>query len=93
MPKKLIEIDEPEGYEVESIGMLNCYDDKKYKCVYFKPKQPEFIEVREYLLRCPFTHRIVPAILKKDDSAIIAELESLSSFYKWIDPDWRRVEI
>ena len=57
MPKQQIEIDVPEGYEVE----VNHHDCPMNGCsgqiVYdFKKKQPEFIEVREYLYQSIHGH-------------------------------------
>ena len=92
MPKQQIEIDVPEGYEVERVGTLSCYDDKKYKCVYFKPKQPEFIEVREYLVKTVCNRFILESVTKNlTRSPEQAELSP--GFLKWLDHDWRKVEI
>ena len=70
MPKQQIEIDVPEGYEVENIGMLmNCHYDKKYKCVYFKKKQPEFIEGdAEYKMSRPYLNAQIKLLRAMIDS-------------------------
>ena len=55
MPKQTIEIDVPEGYEIDLISKPALNPGKEIPhfdiTVYLKEKEPEFIEVREYLAK------------------------------------------
>lgn len=87
MPKQTIEIDVPEGYE---IGETQRIGDT-HSLIYFKKKEPEFIEIRAYLVKTDHDGLVYCSVQKGwDIPELVAKQES---FVKWLDQDWRKVEI
>lgn len=91
--KQQIEIDVPDGYEVKLIE-VRPFVTGGHGCnltVAFLKKQPEFIEVREYLM-CTVDGRVIWGRVVK--GVLTPEnVEGWSHFIKWLDPDWRKVEV
>lgn len=91
MAKQTIEIDVPEGCEVDYLIPLWSYRETQDVRLFFKKKEPEYIEVREYL----FTNWDGIArhnSAQKGHSDLLA-IEHSTDFIRWIDKDWRKVEI
>ena len=89
MPKQTIEIDVPEGYEV--VDPASHFIDGDCYIMHIKKKEHEFIEVREYFLKCDGI--VKKGVINKTDSYGAENVESLPDFFKWIDEDWRKVDI
>lgn len=92
--KQQIEIDVPDGFEVDSVvSLCSLYEDEAEDIrVFFKKKQPEFIEVRTYLYKN--STGLVPASICKDERYNNpGKIEGMQDFVKWLDPDWRQVEV
>lgn len=87
MPKQTIEIDVPEGYEIGEIQRIG----DTHSLIYFKKKEPEYIEVREFLARA-YDGVVVHYSAQKGISNT-KSIEESTSFIRWIDQDWRKVEI
>ena len=95
MPKQTIEIDVPEGYEIDFIAKSASPQGKEIPyldiTVYFIKKEPEFIEVREYLHRSDIY--VLHNSIQKDLHQKASDIESLPGFIRWIDEDWRKIYI
>lgn len=91
--KQKIEIDVPDGFEVTdtSCWMANMQTNTLILALPIKKKEPEYIEVREYLIT---THGGVTVhhSAQKGISSIKL-IEESTNFTRWIDKDWRKVEI
>ena len=89
MPKRMIEIDVPEGYEiVEPTSHIidgDCY------IMHIKKIGHEFIEVREYFLKCDGI--VKKGVLNKNEAYGAEDVESHPDFFKWIDVNWRKVDV
>lgn len=96
MTKQTIEIDVPEGYEIDLISKSALNPGKEIPyfdiTVYLKKKEPEFIEVREYLYRGVLGQVICSSIQKNLDQEI-ATIGSSPNFIKWLDEDWRKIYV
>lgn len=91
MTKQTIEIDVPDGWEFDSTH-TTIFDNEPDVLVFLKKKEPEFIEVREYLYRGVLGQVICSSIQKNLDQEI-ATIGSSPNFIKWIDQDWRKIYI
>lgn len=95
MTKQTIEIDVPEGYEIDLISKSALNPGKEIPhfdiTVYLKKKGPEFIEVREYLHRSDIY--VLHNSIQKDLHQKASDIESLPGFIRWIDEDWRKIYI
>lgn len=95
MPKQTIEIDVPEEYEVDNVllctSLMSSSLNQIY-CVQFKKKGPEYMEVREFLHR---THdgRLYVDSITNGHHCTPEEAEKFHGFVRWVDSDWRKVEI
>ena len=94
--KQTIEIDVPEGMEFVCFAEGSVLSDEtgivQHYTALFKRKEPEFIEVRSCIVRCEgdvLTYRSV----QKGFSYTPEHMESSLIFVKWVDKDWRKVEI
>lgn len=98
MPKQTIEIDVPEGYELVQVN--NQYRDTDpvtgeetlELILAIRKKEPEFIEVREYLFT-GWAGNILLETIQKDLGDNAATIESSPHFIRWIDNDWRKIYI
>lgn len=93
MPKQMIEIDVPDGYEFNSEfpGTDENGDFAERIIVILKKKEPKFIEVRDYLIT---THDgITIHVSAQKGISDIKAIEEHIDFTRWIDHDWRKVEI
>lgn len=88
MPKQTIEIDVPEGYEIGEIQRIG----DTHSLIYFKKKEPKYIEVREYLFIYGDGHILIGTV-QKDLGDDAATRESSPHFIRWIDNDWRKIYI
>lgn len=90
--EQMIKIDVPEGYEVG--GKCEYYDSctkKQWITLYLIKKEPEFIEIRAYLVKTDHDGLVYCSVQKGwDTPELVAKQES---FVKWLDQDWRKVEI
>lgn len=86
--KQTIEIDVLEGYKIGEIQKLA----NPGVIIYFEKKEPEFIEVREFLFRSRQGSCVMVGVAQKGFESI-EDREADKSFIKWIDQDWRKVEI
>lgn len=91
MAKQTIEIDVPEGYEIvnQIINTPKCHV-LPVNFILGK-KDPEYIEVREFLGRA-YDGVVVHYSAQKGISNT-KDIEESTSFIRWIDQDWRKVEI
>lgn len=91
MPKQMIEIDVPEGMEIDTVHEVL---PSRFSCDYtvqFKKKEPKYIEVREYLIT---THDGVTVHHSAQKGiSNIKLIEESTNFMRWIDKDWRNVKI
>lgn len=96
MAKQTIEIDVPDGYDIDNVLLCTSLmsDDNRdqFYRVQFKNKEPEFIEVREFL-RKTYDGILHADSITNGHHCTPDEAEKLVSFIKWIDKDWRKVEI
>ena len=89
--KQMIEIDVPEGREVDYVIPLYSYGLTQDVRIFLKKKEPEYIEVREYLIT---THDGVTVHHSaQKGTSNIKLIEESTNFMRWIDKDWRKVEI
>lgn len=96
MPKQTIEIDVPEGYEqipVYCPPATAISEDEIAVTVYFKKKEPEFIEVREYFAMCGKALTVGVTIIGCPKHSQPEEIEKYGNFVRWIDKEPRKVEI
>ena len=82
----------PEGYEVGSSIHLCTYRDTQDIRIFLMKKEPEYIEVRDYLA-LDFRGKPIKMTLNADDFEWSERLESDSDFIRWIDKDPSKVEI
>lgn len=85
--KQMIEIDVPDGREVDKITEV-CGTGVY---ILFKKKEPEFIEIRAYLVKTDYDGLVYCSVQKWWDTPELAAKHE--SFVKWLDQDWRKVEI
>lgn len=98
MTKQTIEIDVPEGYELVQVN--NQYydidpmtgEETLELLIAIREKEPEFIEVREYLHKGSNGY-ILHNSIQKNLHQKAADIEALPHFIKWIDQDWRKIYI
>lgn len=94
MTKQTIEIDVPDGYEFSSA--FPCTDANgeftERILVTLKKKEPEYFEVREFLFRSRLGGGVIVGVAQKGLESI-KDREADKSFIKWVDSDWRKVEI
>lgn len=86
--KQMIEIDVPEGYEFAEAQRIG----DRHSLIHFKKKEPEFIEVRDYLSKC-HDGTLIKMTLNSYEFDIAKGIESQSTFIRWIDNEPRKVEI
>ena len=91
MPKQQIEINVPEGMEVNDIEIINDLGSTMDIRVHLKKGESKSIEIRDYLCRL-VDGRIVAATVTKEFGTV-EQVESNPYFLKWIDHDWRKVEV
>jgi len=93
MPKQMIEIDVPEGSEIDIIAReCDSFGRHSYTQIIFKKKEPEFIEVKECLVRLDDGKYKAVTIVK--GSPLPAEhMGQDRSFHRWVDTSWRKVYI
>lgn len=97
MTKQTIEIDVPKGYELVQVN--NQYriidpvtgEETLELVLAIRKKEPEFIEVREYLHRSGLY--VLHNSIQKDLHQKASAIESLPGFIRWIDDDWRKIYI
>ena len=94
--KQTIEIDVPEGHEIESVKLCpEAFGDKsglnRLAIVKIKKKEPEYIEVREYIFKNDNVAML--GILNKSAIHTTGDIEEMEGFVSWRDQDWRKVEI
>lgn len=98
MHKQTIEIEVPEGEEVDLVLNFSSGDYpalKSHALITFKKKEPEFIEVREYLMHRS-NGKIALGVVNNEPGSLFDDpdqVQTHESFIKWIDKDWRKVEI
>lgn len=98
MTKQTIEIDVPKGYELVGVNNQYCYidpvtDEETLELlIAIRKKEPEFIEVREYLHKGSDGY-ILHNSIQKNLHQKAADIEALSHFIKWLDEDWRKIYI
>lgn len=91
MAKQTIEIDVPDGCKIGGTSQIN-YDDAIQVTITLEEEKPEFIEVREFFRRT-YDGRLYADSITNGHYCTPDEAEKLTSFIKWIDKDWRKVEI
>lgn len=92
--KQTIEIDVPDGYEVGSSIYLCTYRDTQDIRIFLKKKEPEYIEVRQCLYRSGFDETLIDTIYRNKGHVECDMLKRYGvNFIKWLDQDWRKVEI
>ena len=96
MTKQTIEIDVPEGYEIDLISKSTLNPGKEIPyfdiTVYLKKEELKYIEVREYLFIYGDGHILIGTV-QKDLGDDAATRESSPHFIRWIDNDWRKIYI
>lgn len=94
MTKQTIEIDVPEGYEVDyhsQGGQYYTTDGSSIDItVNLKQKEREYIEVREYLHKGSNGY-VLHNSIQKNLYQKASDIESLPHFIKWLDDDWRKI--
>ena len=98
MTKQTIEIDVPEGYELVQVN--NQYHDidpitseeKLKRLLAIKKKEPEYLEVREYL-HSGSNGYVLHNSIQKNLHQKASDIESLPGFIRWVDDDWRKIYI
>lgn len=90
MPEQMIKIDVPEGCKI-SVSQTN-YADFIQVNIYLEEKEPQYIEVREYLMK-DGGGRIYHNSTTRDWGNAPADVERSKFFVRWLDQDWRKVEI
>lgn len=60
--------------------------------VYLKKKEPEYLEVREYLHNGSYGY-VLHNSIQKNLHQKASDIESLPHFIKWLDDDWRKIYI
>lgn len=90
MPKQTIEIDVPEGRKIR-VSQTDYVDFIQVN-IYLEKKEPELIEVRDYLFMSKLGHGVMAGVAQRNMESL-EEIETDMDFIKWIDKDWRKVEI
>ena len=90
--KQTIEIDVPDGYDPVITPFSDTYGNPATVLINFKKKEPEFIDVREYIAKAQCGEFYMD-VLNKIQKLTPEEIESCESFVRWIDQTWRKVEI
>jgi len=92
MPKQTIEVEVPEGYEFsesKEIGFGNLgapYIDVR---LFYKKKQPQVVEYKNYLSYGTDGTTILVFCATRGSS----NPESYPGFIRWIETEWQRVEV
>lgn len=96
MTKQTIEIDVPDEYDIDNVLLctsLMCDDNRdQFYRVQFKKKEPEYIEVREFLSK-KRDGRLYLDSITNGHHCTPEEAEKLPGFVRWIDDDWRKIYI
>lgn len=92
MAKQTIEIDVPDGCEVDYLIPLWSYRETQDVRLFFKKKESEYLEVREFIARKQSGKIYVDSITRWYHCTP-EKAEKLPGFVKWVDSDWRKVEI
>lgn len=87
--KQQIEIDVPDGWEIDEVLPHKNIEAAGFFQVYLKKKDPEFIEVRDYLID-QHGEQIIMCHMKGHRE--VHETEKLTNFIKWLG-NWRKVQI
>lgn len=98
MTKQTIEIDVPEGYELVQVN--NQYrsndpvtgEETLELILAIRKKEPEFIEVREYLHKGRQGY-VLHNSIQRNFGPDAASIESMPHFITWLDDDWRKIYI
>lgn len=98
--KQTIEIDVPDGMEIFNVHESDVNVTEKIPQYHskiinitFKKKEPEFIEVLEYLAMCGKDLTVGVTIIGCPKHSQPEEIEKYGNFVRWIDKEPRKVEI
>lgn len=96
MTKQTIEIDVPDGHDIDNVLLCTSLmgDDNRdqFYRVQFKKKEPEYLEVREYL-HSGSNGYVLHNSIQKNLHQKASDIESLPGFIRWVDDDWRKIYI
>lgn len=87
--KQTIEIDVPDGYELNVFYHQFCVEELGVIEYRFKKKEPEFIEVRDYLCKSVSGNYL---IVTKNKLGFLDDEKLPPDAIKWLG-DWRKVQI
>lgn len=97
--KQQIEIDVPDEYDIHTIdesdlqNRLLTGEPCMTVSILLKKKEPEFIEVRNYLAMCGKNLTVGATVIGCPKHSQPEEIEKYGNFVRWIDKEPRRVEI